>query len=90
LEWTAEFRHGESDDTFGPALRMVEKVSGNIISELEGFSRRIQEELEAAVHRYEATKEPQSVEITMKLTSACPEELGVELQKLAAHFGITY
>jgi hypothetical protein len=90
LEWTAEFRHGESDETFGPALRTVEKLSGNIISELEGFSRTLPLELEAAVKRYETTKQPQSVEITMKLTSACPEELDVELRKLAAHFGITY
>jgi hypothetical protein len=90
LEWTAEFRHGESDDTFGPALRILGKLSQDIISQLEGFSGTLQRELDEAVRQYEATKERRIVEITLKLTVPELDGFDAELHKLAAHFGATY
>lgn len=90
LEWTAEFRHGESDETFGPALRIFGKLSQTVISELEGFSHTLQQQLEEAVRRHEATNECQHVEITLQLTVPKLDGLDAELHKLAARFGITY
>lgn len=89
LEWTAEFRHGESDETFGPALRILEKASESVISQLHGFSRTIDQELQDAVRRHEATEEPQTVEIMLQLTCPPLDGLDAELHNLAARFGIT-
>ena len=87
LEWTAEFRHAESDETYAPVLRILEKFSENAISDLEGFSRRMQQELEGAVRRYETTKELQKVGIMLELTSPELKDLDTELHKLVVQFG---
>ena len=90
LEWTAEFKHADSNEGFGTALAIVARASQNVISELEDFSRNLQNEIASAVLRYETTKTPQSIEISMKIT--CPDmtDLQTELQKLAVHFGIPW
>ena len=86
LEWAAEFRHAESDETFAPVLRILEKFAESAISDLEGFSRTVQQELEGAVRRYETTKEPQKVQIMLELKGP-GKDLDTELHRLMAQFG---
>jgi hypothetical protein len=90
LEWTSEFRHADSEEHFHAVLAIVARASQNVISELEGFSRTLQQEINSAVSRYERTKEPQSLELTLKLTVPDLTDLDAELHKLAEHFGFTY
>jgi hypothetical protein len=88
LEWSAEFRHVQAEEDFAVILSIVSRASQNAILELEGFSATCQEQIGGAVSRYERTKEPQSLAITLTMT--CPDmtDLDEELDRLASRLGI--
>lgn len=91
VEWSLDFMQIQADKEFEQILRIVSKASHNAISEVEGFSQTLQAQISDGVSRYEKTREPQSMQITLTMT--CPDMLDafdVEFRKLAARMGMPY
>jgi hypothetical protein len=90
LEWTTEFRHIQVEVEFSRLLELTERMSHNVIEEIEAFPIDLNQQLDDAERRYEETKQPQSLEITLTLT--CPDitELNGELRRLSELYGFDY
>lgn len=88
LEWSAEFAHTQVEEYYVAALKIVARASDNVIVELEQFSEQCQREINDAASRYERTKEPQKIEIALKLTCPDMSDLQGELQRLVGRLGI--
>jgi len=71
LEWTGEFKRIKADSECLAVIDIVSLASKNIIAEIEEFSIILQQQLIEACQKYESTKEPQSLKITLRLT--CPD-----------------
>ncbi len=82
LEWAMEFRLIQVEDNFSRLLELIAVISHNVIDEFEAFPAYINQRLDDAEKRYNETKEPQSILITLILT--CPEmtEFEDELKRL--------
>jgi len=89
LEWTAEFRKIQVEDEFRHLLELIARMPLNMIEEIEAFSIDLNQKLNDAEQRYEETKQPQSVKITLTLT--CPDltEFHDEMNRLRKKFGFT-
>jgi len=88
LEWTVDFRHIHVDDKFSRILELHARMSHNAIKEIEEFAVNYNQQLDDVVRRYQETKQPQSMEITLKLT--CPDmtELNAEYSRLRKELGL--
>ena len=77
-----EFRLIQVEDNFSRLLELIAVISHNVIDEFEAFPAYINQRLDDAEKRYNETKEPQSIQITLTLT--CPEmmEFEDELKRL--------
>lgn len=82
LEWTSEFNHVEVDDNFNRLIKLLSKVSCNMITEFEQFASKVQRQLSNAVRRYEETKEPQSLEIFLSVTCPDMSDLHDEIRRI--------
>jgi hypothetical protein len=82
VEWSLEFARVQIPDKFCGILRVVSRASRNVISELEAYSRIVQDMVNDAVSRYEATGEPQQCEIPLVVTCPNMEDLDLEIRKL--------
>lgn len=87
LEWTVEFRHIQVEDEFSHLLELIARMSHNAIQEIEAFAVEYNTQIDDAVRRYEESKQPQSMEITLALT--CPDmtELNCEFSRLRTLLG---
>lgn len=90
LEWTAEFRSTQVDDDFVRLLEIISRASENVIREIEEFSAELHRRTREVVRKYEETKEPQSLEMTLLITCPDLDELSPELRRLAAKYGYDY
>lgn len=90
LKWTGEFKRTQVDDEFVHLLEIVSTASAHLIGEFEDFSVDLHRSIAETVKRYEETKEPQSLEMTLTLTCPDLDELPVELRRLADLFGLDY
>ncbi|MGA2588182.1 MAG: DUF4062 domain-containing protein [Candidatus Aminicenantales bacterium] len=90
LEWTAEFKRTQVKEEFIHLLEIIARASANMIQEIETFSIDLRRRIGETVRRYEETKAPQSLEMTLTLT--CPDlgDLGPELRRLAVQLGFEY
>jgi hypothetical protein len=85
LEWTAEFRRIQVDDKFSRLLELTAHMSHNAIEEIESFVANYNQKIEDTWRRHEATKQPQSLELTLKLTLPDLTELEGELDRLRSN-----
>lgn len=90
VEWSLDFAQAQVNEEFTDVLNIISRAARNAIIELEDFSCSLQGQISDAVARYEETKEPQSLEINLIITSPNMDDLGVELRKLSARLGIPY
>lgn len=88
LEWTADFKHTQVDELFVHVLEIISRASRNIITEIEGFSATLQQQLSEAARRYESMKEQPHLEITLNVTCPDMSDLDDELRRIAKLLGI--
>jgi hypothetical protein len=88
LEWTIEFRCIQVEDEFSHLIELIPRMSHNAIEEIEAFAINLNKQIEGTVRRYEETKQPQTIHIT--LTLSCPDmsELDDEFNRLKKLFGL--
>ena len=82
LEWTLEFRHIQVKDKFSRLLELIAQMSHNAIDEIEAFVVDINKQLDDAVRKHEETKQPQSLNFTLKLTIPDMTEFNNEFRRL--------
>ena len=88
LEWTADFKHAQVDELFDNVLKIVSRLSQNVIIEIEDFSSTLQQQLFEGIKKYESTKKFQTIKLTLTLTCPDPSELENELNRLKKLFGV--
>lgn len=88
LEWTIEFKHTQVDDEFSHLLELIARMSHNAIEEIEAFDIDLNQQIDSTIRRYEESKQPQTLNITLTLT--CPDmtELDGEFNRLKKLFGL--
>lgn len=85
LEWTIELRHIQVDDEYSRLIELVARLSHKAIGEIEAFAASFNRQLDDALLRLKESKQPQSLNITLKLTMPDMTELHDELRRLSGN-----
>lgn len=89
IEWAIECNRTDvGEDELEKIVRLVGKLTSNMIREIEEFSERILRETEEALMNLPASGEPPRVlNFTLKLTMSGAEEVEEEMQRLMKLYG---
>jgi hypothetical protein len=90
IEWGIECNRTDvADDEFQSIVRLVGKLTNNMIREIEEFSEYILRETEEALNNLPAPGEPpKELNFTLKLTVSGIDELQAEMHRLTALHGL--
>jgi hypothetical protein len=82
LEWTLDCRRLNVDAEFRKLINLTANFSGNAIPEIEHFSKRMQQEIAAALEGGIPKDEPRTISLTLKLTVPDTTDFKNELDRL--------
>jgi hypothetical protein len=83
ITWSLDFVEARGNEKFRKVIEIIGRASRNIISEIEDFSKTLDDKLKNAIIAHESTGESQT--LAFRLTMTCPnmDDLDLELKRLA-------
>ncbi|HUT04796.1 MAG TPA: DUF4062 domain-containing protein [bacterium] len=90
IEWSLECKQAEVEEEFAGALTVLYGWSQKFLAQLENWSRTLPDEISSSISRYQKTKEPESLVLSLTLTPPDVKAFSEELRRLEVRFRTSY